>query len=556
LPLANGKVLATLKHMTGHGQPESGTNIGPAQVSERVLREAFFPPFKRIIEETGVGAIMPSYNEIDGQPSHASVWLLRDILRKEWGYQGLTVSDYFGNRELITRHRLAADNREAAIRALLAGVDVETPDPETYKELPALVREGAVPETLIDEAVRRVLSFKFEAGLFENPYVDEAAADALFATPASIALSRRAATRSAVLLKNDGVLPLEAKKIKRLLVLGTHAVDTPIGGYSDIPTHVVSVLDGLRAEGKQAGFEVDYAVGVGITKERIWGQDAVNFIDPEVNRQHIREAVERAKHADHIVMVLGDNEQTSREAWADAHLGDRDSLELMGEQNELAAAIFALKKPTVVFLLNGRPLSINFLDAQANAIVEGWYLGQETGHAAADLLFGRANPGGKLPVSIPRSVGQLPVFYNHKPSARRGYLAGSVKPLYPFGYGLSYTKFEISEPVLAKASIGVNDSVAVDVTVKNVGRHAGDEVVQLYVRDDFASVTRPVKELKHFKRIHLQPGESQQVSFTLKPADLAFYNVAMKWVVEPGTFTIYAGPDSEQLKSAVLTVQG
>lgn len=556
LPLANGKVLATLKHMTGHGQPESGTNIGPAQVSERVLREAFFPPFKRIIEETGVGAIMPSYNEIDGQPSHASVWLLRDILRKEWGYQGLTVSDYFGNRELITRHRLAADNREAAIRALLAGVDVETPDPETYKELPALVREGKVPEALIDEAVRRVLSFKFEAGLFENPYVDEAAAEALTATPASIALARRAATRSAVLLKNDGVLPLEAKKIKRLLVLGTHAADTPIGGYSDIPKHVVSVLEGLQAEGKQAGFEVEYAVGVGITKERIWGQDAVNFIDPEVNRQHIREAVERAKHADHIVMVLGDNEQTSREAWADAHLGDRDSLELMGEQNELAAAIFALKKPTVVFLLNGRPLSINFLASEAGAIIEGWYLGQETGHAAADLLFGRANPGGKLPVSIPRSVGQLPVFYNHKPSARRGYLAGSVKPLYPFGYGLSYTQFEISEPVLAKTSIGVNDSVAVDVTVKNVGSRAGDEVVQLYVRDDVASVTRPVKELKHFKRIHLQPGESQQVRFTLKPADLAFYNVAMKWVVEPGTFTIYAGPDSEQLKSTVLTVQG
>ena len=234
----------------------------PAQVSERVLREAFFPPFKRIIEETGVGAIMPSYNEIDGQPSHASVWLLRDILRKEWGYQGLTVSDYFGNRELITRHRLAADNREAAIRALLAGVDVETPDPETTKELPALVREGKVPEALIDEAVRRVLSFKFEAGLFENPYVDEAAAEgahrhagvnrprASGGNPFGRAAQERwrAAARS--------------QKIKRLLVLGTHAADTPIGGYSDIPKHVVSVLEGLQAEGKQTGFEVEYAVGV------------------------------------------------------------------------------------------------------------------------------------------------------------------------------------------------------------------------------------------------------------------------------------------------------
>lgn len=554
LPLASNKVLATLKHLAGHGQPENGTNTGPAQISERVLREAFLPPFQRIIHEAGVAGVMPSYNEIDGLPSHANAWLLRDVLRGEWGYNGLTVADYFAVRELIGRHHLAADAREAAVRALQAGVDVETPDPDIYRELPALVREGKLPLALVDEAVRRVLSAKFAAGLFEHPYVDEDAAEALTATPQAVTLARRAACRSAVLLKNDGVLPLVAGRLKRLLVLGAHADDTPIGGYSDIPAHVVSVLEGLQHEGRQGGFEVEYAVGVRLTHERIWGQDEVRFVDAETNRQLIREAVLRAREADVVVMVLGDNEQTSREAWADQHLGDRDTLEPMGQQNELAEAICALGKPTVAFLLNGRPLAINLLAERANAIIEGWYLGQETGHAAADLLFGRENPGGKLPVSIPRSVGQLPVFYNHKPSARRGYLAGNTQPLYPFGFGLSYTRFEISAPLLARTSIAVDESTTVTVTVRNVGQRAGDEVVQLYVRDDIASVTRPVKELKHFRRVHLQVGETQTLSFTLSPADLQFYNVRMQPVVEPGTFTISVGPDSVALQSVVLTV--
>jgi beta-glucosidase len=264
--------------------------------------------------------------------------------------------------------------------------------------------------------------------------------------------------------------------------------------------------------------------------------------------------VEAAKSADTIIMVLGDNEQTSREAWADNHLGDRDSLDLMGQQNDLARAIFALGKPTVVFLLNGRPLSINLLAEKADAIIEGWYMGQETGNAAADLLFGRANPGGKLPVSIARSVGQLPVFYNHKPSARRGYIDGSTKPLYPFGFGLSYTTFAISAPRLAKATIGVGESTKVEVDVTNTGKRAGDEVVQIYIRDDVSSVTRPVLELKAFKRVTLQPGEKRTLSFDIKPSDLWFYNTEMQRVVEPGSFTIHAGPDSVNLKSTKLMV--
>lgn len=553
--LAKDKVFVTLKHMTGHGQPESGTNIGPAEISERTLREDFFPPFEKLIKETNVGAVMPSYNEIGGIPSHANHWLLHKVLREEWGFKGVTVSDYFGINELVTRHKLAANPKEAALYAFKAGVDIETPDGLGYLTLAELVKEKRITEKEIDVVVRRVLTLKFQAGLFEQPYVDAKAADSLTATPDALALARLAATRTPVLLKNDkGVLPLNAKKVGKVLLIGTHAKDTPIGGYSDIPRHVVSVYDGLLAESKAQGFELAYSEGVRITETRIWGKDEIKFVTPEVNAKLIADAVQAAKSADTIIMVLGDNEQTSREAWADEHLGDRVSLDLMGQQNELAAAIFALGKPTVVFLLNGRPLSVNLLAEKADAIIEGWYMGQETGHAAADLLFGRANPGGKLPVSIARNVGQLPVFYNHKPSARRGYIDGSTKPLYPFGFGLSYTSFDISEPRLSKASIAVGGSTTLQVDVTNTGKLAGDEVVQIYIRDDVSSATRPVLELKAFKRVTLQPGEKRTLSFEIRPSDLWFFNAEMKRVVEPGSFTIHAGPDSVKLKSVKLMV--
>jgi beta-glucosidase len=553
--LGKDKVYVTLKHMTGHGQPENGTNIGPAEISERTLREDFFPPFEKLIKETNVGAVMPSYNEIGGVPSHANHWLLHKVLREEWGFKGLTVSDYFGIKELITRHKLAATPKEAAYRAFKAGVDVETPDGLAYQTLVELVKEKRIAESEIDVVVRRVLEMKFQAGLFEQPYVDAKIADRLTASPDAVALARLAATRTPVLLKNDkGLLPLDGKKVGKVLLLGTHAKDCPIGGYSDIPRHVVSIHEGLQAEAKAQGFTLSYSEGVRITESRVWGADEINFTPPEVNAKLIAAAVEAAKSADTIIMVLGDNEQTSREAWADNHLGDRDSLDLMGQQNDLAKAIFALGKPTVVFLLNGRPLSVNLLAEKADALVEGWYMGQETGFAVADLLFGRANPGGKLPVSIARGVGQLPVFYNHKPSARRGYIDGSTKPLYPFGFGLSYTTFAISEPRLAKAGIAVGESTKVEVDVTNTGKVAGDEVVQIYIRDDVSSVTRPVLELKAFKRVTLKPGEKRTLSFDIKPSDLWFHNTDMVRVVEPGSFTIHAGPDSVNLKSTKLMV--
>ncbi len=556
LPLAPDKVLVTLKHMTGHGQPENGTNVGPANISERTLRENFFPPFERAVSELPVMAVMASYNEIDGLPSHANRWLLHDVLRDEWNYKGAVVSDYFAIRELNTRHKMFGSIQEAAVRALDAGVDIELPDGEGYNHLPDLVRAGTITEAQIDEAVRRLLTMKFLSGVFEAPYVDAAAAAEKEATPDAIALAREAAQRSMVLLKNDqGVLPLRADRIRKLAVLGTHARDTPIGGYSEVPRHVVSVLEGLEAEGR-GKFEVVYSEAVRVTEARIWAADEVKLVDPAVNARLIEQAVADARDADVIVMVLGDNEQTSREAWADNHLGDRASIDLLGQQNDLARAIFALNKPTVVLLLNGRPLSVNYLAENAPALIEGWYLGQETGHAVADVLFGRVSPGGKLPVTIARSVGQLPMFYNHKPTSRRGYLFDTTEPLYPFGYGLSYTSFEMSEPRLARASIGMGESVQVSVDVVNTGRMKGDEVVQLYIHDDQASVTRPVKELKHFRRVTLEPGARTTVTFEIKPSDLWFWNIDMARVVEPGTFTLMAGPNSVDVKTATLTVRG
>lgn len=555
LPLARDKVLVTLKHLAGHGQPESGTNVGPALFGERTLREMFFPPFERAVKELPVLSVMASYNEIDGIPSHANKWLLGDVLRGEWGFQGAVVSDYAGIRELVTRHRLYAKVEDAAARAMDAGVDIETPDGDGYTHLIDLVRSGRISRDQIDAAVRRILRLKFEAGLFENPYVQENRATADTNTPQAVALAREAARQSIVLLKNaDGLLPLDAGRIKHMLVVGTHANDTPLGGYSDVPRHVVSVLEGMQAEGR-GKFQVDYAEGVRITTHRIWERDDVTRVPDAVNDELRAEAVRKARAADIVVIVLGGNEAVSREGWAPEHLGDTDTLGLIGPQDQLAKELFALGKPTVVILLNGRPYSVNYLAGNAPALIEGWYLGEQTGNALADVIFGRFNPGGKLPVTIARNAGQLPVYYNRKPTARRGYLFADASPLYPFGFGLSYTSFSIGRPTLSSSSIGIADKVGVNVEVSNTGNRAGDEVVQLYVHDDEATVTRPIIELKRFRRVSLQPGQKTVVTFELTPADLSFYNIAMKRVLEPGTFTISAGANSAELQATNLTVR-
>jgi beta-glucosidase len=553
LPLADGKVYATLKHFTGHGQPESGTNVGPASISERTLRENFFPPFEEIIARTNIRAVMPSYNEIDGVPSHANRWLLHDVLRGEWGFKGTVVSDYDGIEQLASLHHVEPDVQAAAIRALAAGVDLNLPDGIAYRTLPESLHQGRVSQAQIDAAVRRMLELKFQAGLFEHPYADADAADALTGNAQARALALEAARRCAVLLKNDGVLPLSLSAHRKLAVIGPNAAVARLGGYSSTPRQSVTVLEGLRA--KIAGREpLLYAQGVRITVNDDWWADKVELADPAANAELIKAAVKVAARADEIVLVLGDTEQTSREGWADTHLGDRASLDLVGQQDALASAIFALHKPTVVVLLNGRPLSVVNIAAHANALIEAWYLGQEGGTALADILFGDVNPGGKLPVSIARSVGQLPIYYNRKPSARRGYLFDTTAPLFPFGHGLSYTSFEIAAPRLSAAAIGTDGTVEVSTEVRNTGQRSGDEVVQLYIRDEVSSVTRPVLELKGFRRVTLAPGESQPVTFTITPRSLQFWDAAMHRVVEPGTFTISVGPDSVNLKSATLVV--
>jgi beta-glucosidase len=553
LPLGAGKVFATLKHMTGHGQPESGTNVGPANISERVLREVFFPPFEQAVKRTQIRAVMASYNEIDGVPSHANDWLLKDVLRGEWGYKGAVVSDYNAIEQLADLHHIAANHSEAAVRALRAGVDMDLPDGVAFRTLVGSVREGRISEKELDIAVRRTLEIKFLAGLFEAPFADAGTAQRVTDNAEARALAAHAARRSVVLLKNDGILPLDRSRINTLAVIGPNASAVRLGGYSGEPRRAISVLQGLQAKLGNA-VKVVHAEGARITESDDWWADEVKLADPGENGQRIAAAVELASLADVVVLVLGDTEQTSREAWDFDHLGDRASLDLVGDQNVLAESIFGLGKPTVVVLLNGRPLAVNTIAQRANALVEGWYLGQEGGTAMADILVGDANPGGKLPVTIARSVGQLPMFYNRKPSARRGYLFDTAEPLFPFGFGLSYTSFTIGAPRLSATAIGTSDSVDVSVEVRNTGKRAGDEVVQLYVRDKVSSVTRPVIELKGFQRITLGPGETKRLKFTLTPEAFSLWDSSMKRTVEPGEFEILVGPNSVDLKSAVLTV--
>ena len=555
-------VMATLKHFTGHGQPESGMNCAPANISERVLRETFFYPFKEVLREAKAISVMPSYNEIDGVPSHANQWLLRDILRKEMGFKGFMISDYWALWELSCKpdthgHFVAKDKKESAKLAVEAGVNIEAPDPDIYLNLVELVKKRELKESQLDELVYPLLYWKFAFGLFEDPYVDPDEADRIVGSTANREPALEAAHASITLLKNENNLaPLNLRKFKTIAVIGPNANRSLIGGYSGVPRYNVTVLDGIKERvGDRA--KVLYSEGCKITIGGSWGEDQVVPSNPEEDFKQIAEAVEIAKQADVIVLAIGGNEQTSREAWARTHMGDRTCLNLIGRQEELVGAMLETGKPVIVFLFNGRPLSINYVNQTVPVIFECFYLGQETGYAVADVLLGNHNPGGKLPITIPRSVGHLPAFYNYKPSARRGYLFDDVSPLYAFGYGLSYTSFAIGAPRLAKSKIGRKDSTSVSVLVKNTGSRAGTETIQLYIRDVVSSVTRPVKELKGFRKISLKPGESKTVTLPITPDSLAFYDINMDYVVEPGEFEIMVGNSSrdEDLQKLVLTVK-
>jgi beta-glucosidase len=548
-------VIATAKHFAAHGQPEGGTNAAPANYSERTIREYFLVPFKQAVEEARVGSVMASYNEIDGIPSHSNRRLLDGILRQEWGFRGIVVSDYFGITQLRTLHHVVDSDRAAAKMALEAGVDVELPSADAYTHLEDLVTSGEVSELYIDRAVSRVLRMKFLTGLFDDPYVDPAYAEKITNDGEHRELALQAAHEALTLLKNDGnLLPLDKTKYKRVAVVGPNAADVHLGGYSGEPTHSVSILQGIQ-EKLGSSAEVLYSEGCKITETPPdWDADKVVLGDPALNRKRIEQAVKVAEKADVIILALGGNEQTSREEWAANHLGDRDDLDLLGNQDDLARAMLGTGKPVVVVLLHGRPNSINYIAQNVPAILDGWYVGQEGGTAIADALFGDYNPGGHLPITVPHSVGQLPDYYDQKPSAKRGFLGDTVKPLYPFGWGLSYSTFRYANLRLAPSTIGTQGETTVSVDVTNTSHVPGEEVVQLYIRDEVSSVTRPVEELRGFERITLNAGETKTVHFKLGFDGLSFLNRDMHRVVEPGNFKIMVGSNSVDLTSTELKV--
>jgi beta-glucosidase len=548
-------VLATAKHFAVHSQPEGGTNVAPGNFSERVIREYFLKPFKAAVEEAHVASIMPSYNEIDGIPSHSNKHLLIDVLRHDWGFDGIVVSDYFGIAELIRVHHVVGTKEEAAKLALESGVDIELPFPDAYQTLIEQVKEGKVAEATVDRSVANVLREKFRAGLFDDPYVDPNYAEKITNDADHQKLALQAARETITLLKNqDHLLPLDISKYKRIAVIGPNAADLHLGGYSNKPGRGVSILQGIKERvGSRA--EVLYAEGVKITETTPdWDADKVVLGDPALNAKRIAEAVKVAQKADVIILALGGNEQTSREAWAPNHKGDRDSLDLLGNQDDLAKAMLATHKPVVVLLIHGRPNSINYIAENVPAILDGWYLGQEGGTAAAEVIFGDYNPGGKLPITVPRSVGQLPDYYYQKPSAKREYLDDSTLPLFPFGWGLSYSTFKFANLHVTPNPIGPEGTAQVSVDVTNTSQVRGDEVVQLYIRDEISSVTRPIKELRGFRRISLDPGQTKPVEFSLGFEALSFLNRDMHRVVEPGDFKIMVGGNSVDLIETTLTV--
>ena len=551
-------VLATMKHFAAHGQPQGGVNTGPVNISERTLRETFFVPFKAAVEEAHVRSVMASYNEINGIPSHVNHWLLDDILRKEWGFNGYVASDGNGLQMLYEVHHVAAGPEDAASRALAAGVDFDLSNGSVYRTLIQQVKDGKVPESEVDQAAGRVLAEKFRLGLFEHPYVDPAYAETTINSAEHRKLALRAAEESIVLLKNENhLLPLDSKKLKTVAVIGPDAADLHLGGYARDPGPGVGVtiLEGIRRR-LEPSAHVVYAEGCKITqgKQGVDGWYENNTLQAEPSGIGIERAAAVAKSADVAILVVGETEATNREAWSDLHRGDRDSLDLLGQQEELIRAVLETGTPTIVLLINGRPLSVRMEKEHVPAILEGWYLGEEGGTAAAEVLFGDVNPSGKLPITFPKSVGQIPIFYNHKPSSLRNYIFSDRAPLFPFGYGMSYTTFRYDNLRIEPETIPAGGHATARVDVTNTGDREGDEIAEMYVHQRVSDVTRAVIELKGFHRVHLKPGEKTTVEFAVTPEALSMWNMEMKFVVEPGTFDIEVGPNSEELQTVPLIV--
>jgi beta-glucosidase len=541
---APGKILACAKHWVAYGAAEGGRDYNTTDMSEQTLREIYFPPFKAAID-AGAGTVMSAFNDLNGVPTSANPFTLTRVLRGEWKFDGFVVSDYTSVKELIN-HGVAANDKEAAQAALNAGVDMEMVSRLFNQQGPELLKEGKLSQATIDEAVRRILRIKIRLGLFEHPYTTEAPESESLLTNTNRAAAREIAGRSMVLLKNEHeTLPLN-RNIGSVAVIGPFADDrrTPLGWWAGDgkPEDTITPLAGIKAK-VSPQTKVSYAKGCDTQSDSTAG---------------FAEAVALARASDVAVVFVGETSETVGEA------ASKSSLDLSGRQMDLVKAIYATGKPTVVVLMNGRPLTIGWIVDNSPAILEAWMGGTEAGNAIADVLFGDVNPGGKLPVTFPRTVGQVPIYYNHMntgrpPDANNRYTSKYLDipwtPQFPFGFGLSYTQFKISNLQLSTQRIRRDGQLTVTVDVENVGRRAGDEVVQLYIRDVAASMTRPVKELKGFQRVTLRPGEKRRVEFTLSPESLGFYNREMKFVVEPGEFRVMVGSSSEDLIESKFVVE-
>jgi beta-glucosidase len=534
---APDKVVACAKHYVGYGAAEAGRDYNTTDMSEWSLRQTYLPPFKAAVD-AGVGTLMSAFNDLNGIPASANHFTLTRVLRDEWKFDGFVVSDYTSVQELIN-HGLAADGKDAARLALNAGVDMEMVSRLYNQNGAALLKEGKLTQQIVDESVRRILRVKFRLGLFDNPYADEARESSVVFSTANQNVAREIAGRTMVLLKNDrNTLPI-SKNINSIALIGPLADSQKdmIGAWSGDgrASDAVTLLQGLKAKvGSQV--KINYAKGCDVTGDNTSGFD---------------EAVSAAKSSDVVIMAIGEAAEMSGEA------SSRSLLDLPGRQLDLVKAVQAAGKPVVIVLMNGRPLTISWLAENSPAILETWFAGTEAGNAIADVLFGDVNPGGKLPVTFPRSLGQVPLYYNHMNTGRppnseskwnSKYIDIDWTPLFAFGYGLSYTQFALSNLQLSARNIEPDGKLTVTVEVQNTGSRAGDEVVQLYIRDVAASRTRPVKELKGFQRVSLKPGEKRQLTFTLTPAELGFYNQDMHFVVEPGVFNVMVGNSSADPK--------
>lgn len=542
-------VLGCVKHFVGGSYAINGTNGAPCDVSERTLREVFFPPFKAAIQQGGDWNVMMSHNELNGIPCHTNSWLMNDVLRKEWGFKGFVVSDWMDIEHCVDQHRTAANNKEAFYQSIMAGMDMHMHGPEWQTAVVELVREGRIPESRIDESVRRILTVKFRMGLFEHPYSDVKTRDRVINDPEHKRTALEAARNSIVLLKNaNNLLPLDAQKYKKVLVTGINANDQNIMGDWSEPQpeeQVWTVLRGLKSVSPTTDFcFVDQ------------GWDPRNMSQAQVDA-----AVQASEGCDLNIVCCG--EYMMRFRWIERTSGedtDRDNLDLVGLQEQLIRRLNETGKPTVVIIISGRPLSVRYAAEHVPAIVNAWEPGQYGGQAIAEILYGKVNPSAKLAMTMPRHVGQISTWYNHKRSAFfHPAVCADNTPLYPFGHGLSYTTFRYSNLQLNKANIP-NDGktpVTASVTIENTGNRDGVEICQLYINDVVASVARPVKELKDFRRVALKAGEKKTIEFTIMPDKLAFYDLNMKSVVEPGAFEVLVGGSSrdEDLQKATFNVQ-